>query len=112
MLQRVMSRTSIFCGKFFCLTVPNNFVGEHFSVTIILGTENVWIRGGGLSRFSSNFFVSQCLKFRRGILYCCINFGMENVRMKEGGSIKNFRQKLFLSECRTISVRGIPSVFH
>ena len=29
----------------FCLTVPKNFVGEPFSVSLFLGTEKVWIKG-------------------------------------------------------------------
>ena len=81
--------------NFFCLTVPNNFVGEHFSVTIILGTENVWIRGGGLSRFSVEFFCVTVPKISVGVSFTvALILGMENVRMKEGGvsriSVKNF----------------------
>ena len=41
-----------FPSKIFCLTVPKNFVGEPFSVSLIAGTERIWIREGGVSRFS------------------------------------------------------------
>ena len=52
-----------FSSKTFCLTVPKNFVGEPFSVSLISGTEKVWIREGGIKIFSQFFFVSQCPKF-------------------------------------------------
>ena len=46
-------------SKIFCLTVPKNFVGEPFSVSLIAGTEKVWIsEGGGVSRFSVEIFLS------------------------------------------------------
>ena len=37
---------TVFFGTF-CLTVPKNFVGQPFSVSLISGTEKVWIRGTG-----------------------------------------------------------------
>ena len=53
-----------FPSKIFCLTVPKNFAGEPFSVSLISGTEKVWIRGGGSIKISCRkFFVSQCRKF-------------------------------------------------
>ena len=65
-----------FPSKLFCLTVPNNFIGEPFSVSLISRTEKVGKRGGGLSRFSDEIFLCHSAEnFRRGILYCCINFG-------------------------------------
>ena len=48
----------IFPSKKFCLTVPKIFVEEPFSVSLIAGTENVWIREGGVSRFSVEKFLS------------------------------------------------------
>ena len=36
MLQRVMSQ---FSEKIFCLTVPKNFVGQPFSVSLVSGIE-------------------------------------------------------------------------
>ena len=65
-----------FPSKIFCLTVPKNSVGESFTVALISGVEKVWIRRGGVSRFSVENFLSHSAEiFRRGILYCCINFG-------------------------------------
>ena len=60
-----------FRSKIFCLTVPKNFEGEPFSVSLISGTEKVWIRGGGggYHDFASKIFLSHTAeKFRRGIL--------------------------------------------
>ena len=51
MLQRVMSRFSIFCQNFFRLTVPKISVGEPFSAL----EGYITIFG-----FLSNFFASQC----------------------------------------------------
>ena len=50
---------NIFRLNFFCLLLPNNFVGEHFSISIISGTDKVCIRGGrGINFFRRKFFVS------------------------------------------------------
>ena len=54
-----------FPSKIFCLTVPKNFVGETFRVSLFLGTKKVYeLEGGeGIKVFRPNFFVSQCRKF-------------------------------------------------
>ena len=58
-----------FPSKIFCLTVPKKFVREPFSVSLISGIEKVWIRGGGVSRFSVEIFMSHSAEnFRKGIL--------------------------------------------
>ena len=58
-----------FASKVFCLTVPKNFVEEPFSISLIAGTENVWIREGGVSRFFvENFLSHSAEKFRSGTL--------------------------------------------
>ena len=91
-----------FPSKFFCLTVPNIFVGESFTVAVISGTGKVWIRKGGVSRFSVENFLSHSAEhFRRGILYCCSNFGYRKSLDKKGGSIKIFRRKFFVSVPKT-----------
>ena len=64
-----------FPSNFFCLTVPKISVGESFTVAIISGIEKVWIRGGSIAIFCRNFLSHSVENFRRGILYCCINFG-------------------------------------
>ena len=64
-----------FASKIFCLTVRKTFVGESFAVAIISAAEKVWRRGGGVSRFSVENFISPSAgNFRRGNLYCCIFF--------------------------------------
>ena len=56
-----------FFSNLFCLTVPNIFVGEPFSVSLVSGTEKFWIRGGGgIKNFRRKLFVSQCQKLRSG----------------------------------------------
>ena len=48
-----------FPSEIFCLTVPKNFVGEHFSVSLVAGTDKVWIsEGGGYQDFPSKIFLS------------------------------------------------------
>ena len=47
-----------FPSKFFCLTVPKFFVGEHFVVSLISGIENFSASEGYVKNFDflSNFF--------------------------------------------------------
>ena len=70
-----------FSFKIFCLTVPRNFVGEPFSVSLTSGTEKVWIReGGGVSRvFVENFLSHSAEKHRKGTLQCFTNFGRQKL---------------------------------
>ena len=92
----------IFRGKIFCLTVPKVSVGESFTVALNSGIEKIWIREGGVSRFSvENFLSHSAESFRRGSLYCCIFFGCQKSLYKRG-SIKFFRRKFFVSQCRKI----------
>ena len=65
-----------FPSKIFCLTLPKNFVGKDFSVSLISGIEKIWISDGGMSRFSVEGSLSHSSEnIRRGILYCCNSFG-------------------------------------
>ncbi len=59
-----------FPWKFFCFTVPKNFVRQFFSVALISGTEKYWIRGGGgVSRYSvEEFLFHSAEKIRRGTI--------------------------------------------
>ncbi len=87
-----------FTWKNFCLTVPTKFsVAESFIVALISGIEkSLEKRGGGVSRFSVEKFLSHSAeKFRRGILYCCISFFGR-------AGIKFLRRKFFVSMCRKI----------
>ena len=87
-------------SKFFCLTLPKISVGEISIVALFSGTGKVWIRRGRTSRFSVEIFLSQSAKnFRRGNLYCCINFGYWKSLDKKGAIIKFFRRKFFVSQC-------------
>ncbi len=73
-------------------------VGESFTVALITGSEKVWIRGGEVSRFSVENFLSHSAEdFRSGILYCCINFWGRG-----GGGYQNFTSKIF---CLTVPTK-------
>ena len=68
---------TIFRRKVFCLTVPINFVGEPFSVSLVSGIEKCYASEGYVTIFC-RFFLSHCAKkFRRGTLLCCVS---ENFR--------------------------------
>ena len=78
--------------------MPKNLVGQSFTVAIISGIEKVWIKKGGLSRFSAEVFLSHSAeKFRRGILYCCNTFGYRKSLDKRGGGVSRFSVETFLS---------------
>ena len=51
-----------FPSKVFCLTVPKNFVGEPFNVSLISGVEKICASEGYVTIFRRFFFVSQCRK--------------------------------------------------
>ena len=61
--KRVGEENQDFPSKIFCLTLPKIFVREPFGVSLVLGTEKVWIRGGTIKFFRRKFFVSQCRNF-------------------------------------------------
>ena len=48
-----------FLSKNFCLTVPKNFVGEPFSVSLISGIEKFYASEGYFTIFRRKFFDSQ-----------------------------------------------------
>ena len=53
-----------FPSKTFCLSVTRNFVWKPFSVSLLSGAEEVWIREevGSIKIFCRQFSVSQCRK--------------------------------------------------
>ena len=57
-----------FLSKIFCLTVPKNFVGEPFSVSLISGIEKIYASEGYVTIFCRNFLSRSAKKFRRGNL--------------------------------------------
>ena len=57
-----VSRCQDFPSKVFCLTVPKNFVGEPFSVSLFSGVEKIRASEGYVTIFRRIVFVSQCRK--------------------------------------------------
>ena len=85
-------------SKVFCLTKPKIFVGEPFSVLLLSGIKNVWIRVGGggwvvgsIKIFRRNFFVSQCRYFWSGNPSVFQKFRVsKNVRDRRRGGYHDF----------------------
>ena len=63
-MHRIGVEYQDFPSKTFCLTVPRNSVGKPFSVSLLSGAEEVWIRkrGGEYQDFLSTHFCLQCRK--------------------------------------------------
>ena len=93
-------------SKIFCLTVPIIFVGEFLFFALITGTEKVWIRGGG--EYQDNPWKIFC--FTVPIIFVGESFtfavfsGTGKVWIRGGGSVKIFRRKNFVSQCRKFSL--------
>ena len=83
-------------SKNFCLTVPKNFVGEHFGVSEKFGYRKILcIREGGVSSFFVESFLSHSIeKFRWGTLRCFRKFRVSQKFMHQKGislnSVENF----------------------
>ena len=106
MFKRVMSRfsagmflyrsTEKFCRGTFLCCVAENFRQRKSS----------WIKGGSSKIFSRYFVVSKNRKTCRGTLLCCVSESFReriSLWMRRGrGSIKVFRRKMFVSQCRKI----------
>ena len=95
-----------FPSKIFCLTVPKNFVGEPFSVSLISGTEKVLIRGGGgeYQDFPSKIFCLIVPKISVGESFTvAIISGIEKFWIRwggGGGEYHDFPSKVFVSQDR------------
>ena len=63
-----VSRCQDFPSKVFCLTVPKNFVGGPFSVSLISGVEKICASEGYVTIFRRIFFSHSAEKFRKGTL--------------------------------------------
>ena len=76
-----------FLSKLLCLTVPRNFVGRAFSVSLLSGAEKVWIREGGVSRVSVEIFFLTVPKNFVGEPFCAVFQKISVVKkwMREGG---------------------------
>ena len=89
-----------FPSKVFCLTVPRNSIGESFGVSLFLGIETNWIKGGGSGEYKNFplFFLSDSAeKICRAALLCCIS---ENCRERKSldervGECQDFLSKFF-----------------
>ena len=99
-------RISQFPVEIFCLTLPKKFVGEPFSISLISGIENFYNSEGyvTISDFLLKFSVSQCQNFRRGIFYCCINFGYQR-SLDKGVGCQDFPSEILCLTMRKVSVR-------
>ena len=113
--EKFRQRKSIWIGggeyqefplNIFCLTVPKNAVGEHFTHLLISGIENVWMRWWGVCQDFP--FKNSCLTVPKNALgepfsHSLVS-GIEKVWIRgsgeEEGSVTNFCRKLFISQCR------------
>ena len=89
-------------SKFLCLTVPKNFGGHLFSVSLIWGIEKHCASQGYVTIFLRNF-VPQYRKTLQGntSVLCFGKFPVTNKFMdKKGGMSRIFRRKNFVSQFR------------
>ena len=92
--------------------MPRIFEGQSFTVALFSGSEKLYgqKRGGVYPEFPSKIF---CLtvpeKFRRGFLYCCINFGYRKSLDKRSGEYSEFLSKIF---CLTVPKSSVRESFH
>ena len=94
-----------FPSEIICLTAPKNFAGEPFSVSLISGIEKFYASEGYFTIFDflSKFFCLTVPKISVGESFTvALISGIEKfwLRGGGGGSIKIFRQKFFVSQCR------------
>ena len=61
-----------FRSIFFCLTVPKNFVGQPFRVSLFSGIENFHASEGFVTNICRIFLSHSAEKFRRGTLQCFV----------------------------------------
>ena len=90
---------SRFSVEHFLIHSAENFRrGEHFSVSLISGMENVWVRGG-VSKISVENYLSHSVdRPRKGTLWCFAKFGYRK-RLCFRGLCHDFRfpVEIFLS---------------
>ena len=104
-----------FPSKIICLTVPKNFAGEPFRVSVISGIEKVWIRGGGGGEYQDFLSKIICLTVPKIFVgepfSVSLISGIEKVWIRggggeegeKGGSITILCQNFFVSHCRKFS---------
>ena len=59
--------------KISCLTVPENFVGQTFRVSLLSGLEKIYASEGYITNFCRIFLSHSVEKLRRGTLLCCVS---------------------------------------
>ena len=97
-----------FPWKMFCLTVPEKFVVEPFSVSIISSTEKVWRREGGCQDFPLKTFCLTVSKISVGQSFTVTTIsGIEKFWIREGGGVARFSTESFLSHSCENFRRGI-----
>ena len=100
-----------FPSKFFCLTVPKNFVVEPFGVSEYFWYRKILcIRGGKGGRITTSvekFLSHSAEKYRRGTLYCVINFGYRK-SLCFRGLCHDFPSKIF---CLTLPKHFVEETF-
>ena len=75
--------------------MPTSSAGKSFTVAIISRIEKVWLRGGGLSSFYvENFLSHSAENFRGRIPHCCNNFGYRK-SLDKRGEYQGFPSKFF-----------------
>ncbi len=88
----------------FCFTVPKNFVGEPFSVSLISGIVKFMLERvmSHFLIFCRKFIVSQCRKYSQvnpfGIVFRKFPVA-KKFMYKRGGEYQNFPSKIFASQC-------------
>ena len=100
-----------FRSKFFVSQYRKISLGNTSVYQKISGSEKFYAseRGEGVSRFSvENFLSHSAENFRRGILYCCNNFGYR--KSLDKGGVSRFSVEVFVSLYRNISLEN-TSVF-
>ena len=102
-----------FPSKTFCLTVPKSFAGGPFTNALISGFKKVWIRGkkrgGGVSRFSLEIFLSHSAqKLRTKSFIVALILGTEKSLDKRGGEYQDFPSTDF---CLTVPKNFVGETF-
>ena len=89
--------------------MPKFFVRETFSVSLFPGTEKVWIKEGGVSRFSVGTLLSHSTeKLHRGILLCFKKYLVAKKFMgkRGGGGVSRFSVEKLLTHSAVIFHTG------
>ena len=98
-----MSRFSV---EMFCLTAPKNSVGNPSQLHCfpVPTRQNLIEGGGGSIKICVKTFVSHSAEiFRRGILYCCINF-VYGKSLDQSVGVSRLSVEIFLAHSAEISI--------